>query len=103
MYLLLFNNTGEFSFNKNLVGDDTISLYMILSYTWGADAKEVTFKDITNSIGKDKPNYEKIQFCGEQARIDSLQYFWIDTCCTIKQTTLNSCRLLTSYFTGTVT
>jgi hypothetical protein len=81
MRLLLHSDTGEFSLTKDLVGDDTILPYAILSHTWGADAEEVTFEDITNGTGKDKPGYEKIWFYGEQARIDGLQYFWIDTCC----------------------
>ena len=78
MRLLLCSDTGEFSFNKDLVGDDTIPPYAILSHTWGADAEEVTFEDITNGTGKDKPGYEKIRFCGEQARIDVLQPRTID-------------------------
>ncbi|KAF2727861.1 NACHT-domain-containing protein [Polyplosphaeria fusca] len=28
----------------------------------------------------DKPGYEKIRFCAEQARQDGLEYFWIDSC-----------------------
>jgi hypothetical protein len=77
MRLLLRSDTGEFSFTNDLVGDDTIPPYAILSHTWGANAEEVTFEDLTNGTGKDKPGYEKIRFCGEQARQDDLQYFWI--------------------------
>jgi hypothetical protein len=33
---------------------------------------------MTNSTSKDKAGYEKIRFCGEQARQDGLQYFWVD-------------------------
>jgi hypothetical protein len=29
----------------------------------------------------DTPLYEKIRFCGEQARRDGLHNFWVDTCC----------------------
>jgi len=65
MRLLLHSNTGEFSLTKDLVSDDTILPYMILSHTWGADTEEVTFEDLTNGIGKDKPSYKKIRFCGE--------------------------------------
>ena len=54
---------------------------MILSHMWGADTEEVTFKDLMDGTGKDKAVCEKIRFCGEQARFDSLQYFWVDTCC----------------------
>ena len=38
--------------------------------------------DLEKGEGMAKPGYEKIRFCGEQARRDGLQYFWIDTCCT---------------------
>jgi hypothetical protein len=61
--------------------DNAIPPYAILSHTWGADTEEVTFEDLVQNVGKDKPGYEKIRFCGEQAKRDSLQYFWIDTCC----------------------
>ncbi|KAF2189253.1 WD40 repeat-like protein [Zopfia rhizophila CBS 207.26] len=81
MRLLRRSNTGEFRLTQDLVGDETIPPYAILSHTWGADDEEVTFEDLTNGNGKDKPGYEKIQFCEEQARQDDLQYFWIDTCC----------------------
>ncbi|KAF2190333.1 NACHT-domain-containing protein [Zopfia rhizophila CBS 207.26] len=37
--------------------------------------------DLTNGGGKDKPGYKKTLLCGEQARRDGLQYFWVDTCC----------------------
>ncbi|KAK6600595.1 vegetative incompatibility protein het-e-1 [Botrytis cinerea] len=43
--------------------------------------EEVTFEDILNGTGEVKPGYEKIRFCGEQAKQDGLLYFWIDTCC----------------------
>ncbi|KAF1833831.1 hypothetical protein BDW02DRAFT_648127, partial [Decorospora gaudefroyi] len=61
--------------------DDAIPPYAILSHTWGPDAEEVTFADLAQSSGKDKPGYTKIRFCGEQAQRDGLQYFWVDTCC----------------------
>ena len=63
--------------------DDTIPRYAILSHTctWGTDAEEVSFKDMIDGTGTSKPGYHKIRFCGEQARRDDLQYFWIDTCC----------------------
>jgi hypothetical protein len=78
---LLRSNTGELSFSRNFVGKDTIPPYAILSHTWGADAEEVTFEDIKEGTGKDKLGYKKIRFCGEQAKQDNLEYFWVDTCC----------------------
>ncbi len=72
MRLLLHSDTGEFSLAKELVGDDIIPLYAILSHTWGVDADKVTFKDLINGTSEDKPRYKKIRFCGEQARQDDL-------------------------------
>jgi len=98
MRLLLRSDTGEFSLTKDLVGDDTIPPYAILSHTWGADADEVTFEDLTNGTGKNKPGYEKIRFCGEQARQDDLQYFWIDTCCINKANYTELSQAINSMF-----
>jgi hypothetical protein len=81
MRLLQRSKTCEFSLTEDLVGDKAVPPYAILSHTWGADAEEVTFEDMTIDTGKDKPSYGKIQFCGEQAKQDGLQYFWVDTCC----------------------
>jgi hypothetical protein len=81
MRLLLRSDSGEFSLTKDFVGDNTIPPYAILSHTY---TDEVTFKDLTNGIGEDKPGYRKIRFCREQARKDSLQHFWVDTRCTIQ-------------------
>jgi hypothetical protein len=80
MRLLKFDSRGELTFTKNFNEDD-IPRYAILSHTWGADDDEVTFKDLQNGSGKIKAGYHKIVFCGEQARRDGLQYFWVDTCC----------------------
>ena len=75
MRLLKLNNTGEFSLTEDfLVGDDK-PRYAILSHTWRAHSEEVSFKDMMDGTGKSKPGYDKIRFCGEQARCDGLQYF----------------------------
>jgi len=66
---------------KDLVGDH-VPRYAILSHTWGADTEEVTFEDLMNDTGKDETGYNKIRFCGKQARLDDLRYFWVDTYCT---------------------
>lgn len=80
MHLLRCSYTGEFSLTENFVSDKPIPPYAILSYTWGPDTNEVTFDDLNNGCGKEKPDYEKIRFCGRQVGQDGLQYFWIDTC-----------------------
>ena len=80
MRLLKFDSNGELSLLKDFFED--IPSYAILSHTWGADDDEVTFNDLKDGSAKSKAGYAKIQFCGEQARRDDLQYFWVDTCCT---------------------
>ncbi|KAH0848610.1 hypothetical protein FOPE_02539 [Fonsecaea pedrosoi] len=98
MRLLLRSDTGEFNLTEHF-GNDTIPPYAILSHTWGADTEEVTFQDLTNGTGKDKPGYEKIRFCGEQARQDDLQYFWIDTCCIDKSSSAELTEAINSMYT----
>src|SRR5271156_1681086 len=103
MRLLRSSKPGEFNFSRNFVGNDIIPPYAILSHTWGADSTEVPFEDLTNGTGKDKPGYKKIRFCGEQARQDDLQYFWVNTCCINKANYTNSRRLSTPCFAGAAT
>jgi hypothetical protein len=57
-----------------------------------------------DAFGLYKPGYNKIRFCGEQARRDGLEYFWIDTCCIDKSssTELQDSRLSVLCFAGTV-
>ena len=98
MRLLLHSETGSFSLTKDLVGDDPIPPYAILSHTWGPDTEEVTFEDMRTGTGEKKPGYEKIRFCGEQARTDALQYFWIDTCCIDKSNSTELQEAINSMF-----
>ncbi|KAL5372496.1 hypothetical protein DPSP01_013458 [Paraphaeosphaeria sporulosa] len=79
MRLLQYSEIGELSIHS--FDDSPIPSYAILSHTWGEDGDEVTFADLETDRGRTKPGYEKIVFCGKQARHDGLQYFWIDTCC----------------------
>jgi hypothetical protein len=80
MRLLKYDARGALVLTPDLP-DNTIPPYAILSHTWGPDADEVTFEDITKGTGTRKTGYYKIRFCGEQARSDGLHHFWIDTCC----------------------
>ena len=68
MRLLQYSDTGRFTLTKDFIGDDQIPPYAILSHTWGPNEEEVTFEDILNGTGEAKPGYEKIRFCGEQAK-----------------------------------
>jgi hypothetical protein len=79
MRLLRYNEQGELGIVS--FDDRPTPPYAILSHTWEADAEEVTFADLVNGDGTAKRGYKKIHFCGQQARQDGLQYFWVDTCC----------------------
>jgi hypothetical protein len=97
MRLLECVGTG-FSLTKDFVGDDKIPPYAILSHTWGAEIEEVTFQDFIIGDGKNKAGYGKIRFCGEQARRDGLQYFWVDTCCIDKTNSAELQEAINSMF-----
>jgi hypothetical protein len=96
MRLLELKNHSEFSLTKDLI--DNIPPYAILSHTWGADTEEVSFKDLISGTGESKSGYEKIRFCGEQARCDGLQYFWVDTCCIDKSNNNELSEAINSMF-----
>ncbi|KAH8656100.1 heterokaryon incompatibility protein-domain-containing protein, partial [Tricladium varicosporioides] len=97
MRLLRYNNEGEFSLTKDFLGND-IPNYAILSHTWGADTEEVTYRDMIDGTGKNKVGYEKIRFCGEQARRDRIEYFWVDTCCIDKTNSVELQEAINSMF-----
>ena len=80
MRLLECNSAGEFSLTEDIVDDDKIPPYAILSHTWN-EGEEVAFQELIDGTGKVKPGYEKIRFCAAQAKRDGLRHFWVDTCC----------------------
>jgi hypothetical protein len=94
MRLLAYNNDGEFRLAK-FFGED-IPRYAVLSHTW--EAEEVTLADLTDGTGKEMAGYGKIQFCGEQARRDGLQCFWVDTCCIDKSNSTELAEAINSMF-----
>jgi hypothetical protein len=56
------------------LSENRIPLYAILSHVWGEEDDEVTFKDVINGNAQKKMGFEKLQFCGNQAKADGLQY-----------------------------
>ena len=93
MRLLEYNNEGTFSLTQFW---DEIPTYAILSHTWGPE--EVTFRDMIEGNGTNKAGFDKIRFCGEQARRDGLQYFWVDTCCIDKSSSAELAEAINSMF-----
>jgi hypothetical protein len=94
MRLLRYTDGGEFSMSEFFGGD--IPRYAILSHRW--EAEEVTLKNLIDGTGKKLAGYGKIQFCGEQARRDGLQYLWVDTCCIDKSNSTELAEAINSMF-----
>jgi hypothetical protein len=94
MRLLQCDKNGDLSLTEFF--ESRIPEYAILSYRW--EAEEVTFKDLIDGISKSKAGYSKIEFCGEQARRDGLQYFWVDTCCIDKSNSTELAEAINSMF-----
>ncbi|KAI8634147.1 hypothetical protein F5Y19DRAFT_487638 [Xylariaceae sp. FL1651] len=100
MRLLQQGDNGSFTLTKDLYDND-VPPYAILSHTWGDDTEEVNFNDINNinkGIGSQKAGYRKIEFCGQQAAADKLQYFWVDSCCIDKSSSAELQEAITSMF-----
>jgi hypothetical protein len=73
--------------------------YAILSHTWHPDnGREVTLQDLLTGRAKDKPGYDKIGFCEQQAAADELSYFWIDTCCIDKSSSAELTEAINSMY-----
>ncbi|KAI1089482.1 vegetative incompatibility protein HET-E-1 [Rostrohypoxylon terebratum] len=100
MRLLYRNEDGTFQLTKDLAGEELPS-YAILSHTWLLDGdEEVTYDDLVRGNTKSKPaGYAKIEFCGEQATKDGLEYFWLDTCCINRNSSAELQEAITTMFT----
>jgi hypothetical protein len=96
MRLLNLNADGSVSLTTFL--GNQIPSYAVLSHTWEADNNEVTFQDLMNDVGSSKAGYGKIQFCGEQAQKNGLQYFWVDSCCIDKSSSAELSEAINSMF-----
>ncbi|KAF7503672.1 hypothetical protein GJ744_003401 [Endocarpon pusillum] len=96
MRLLKVNLDGSFSLTS--IVSNKIPRYAILSHTWEADDQEVTFRDLVDGLGESKAGYRKIRFCGQQANLDGIQYFWIDSCCIDKSSSAELAEAINSMF-----
>jgi hypothetical protein len=96
MRLLTFQTAGPLVLTKDFIDD--IPQYVILSHTWGKDEEEVTFQEILQGQGTEKPGYRKIEFCGKQAVVDGYTHFWVDSCCIDKSNNAELSEALNSMF-----
>ncbi|KAF2673849.1 HET-domain-containing protein [Microthyrium microscopicum] len=95
MRLLSFKANGDIAWNE-FINPDHIPSYAILSHTWDAD--EATYRDLVDGSIQAKKGYEKVRFCGEQAKEDGLDYFWVDTCCIDKSSSAELSEAINSMF-----
>ncbi|EXJ87253.1 hypothetical protein A1O3_04212 [Capronia epimyces CBS 606.96] len=98
MRLLQLNSDGSIKRTGYLYSGIQIPKYAILSHTWLDDEDEVSFEDFDNGHAEQKTGYEKIRFCGAQAAKDSLEYFWVDTCCIPRSNNTELQEAITSMF-----
>jgi hypothetical protein len=64
---------------EEFVGEGDIPPYAILSHTWGKASDEVKLQDLDDPRVKEKPGYQKIDYCCKQAICDGIQWIWVDT------------------------
>ncbi|KAK2594005.1 hypothetical protein QQS21_008267 [Conoideocrella luteorostrata] len=98
MRLLRMNSDGTFSLIQFHERD--VPSYAILSHTWRGEL-EATFQDVTLAADKtneNDPSFDKLYFCGQQAKKDKLQYFWVDTCCIDKSSSAELSEAINSMF-----
>ncbi|KAJ4315012.1 hypothetical protein N0V94_006178 [Neodidymelliopsis sp. IMI 364377] len=96
MRLLHFNDDDSLSLVEFLGND--IPPFAILSHTWYSDSEEYNFQDVVRGTGEERRGYQKVQFCGQQAKRDGLQYFWVDTCCIDKSSSAELTEAINSMF-----
>jgi hypothetical protein len=96
MRLLQVQADGQVSLTEHET--EEIPTYAILSHTWGSSSDEVTFSDVKERTGQHKLGYRKLTFCAEQAALDGLQYFWVDTCCIDKSSRAELSKAIMSMF-----
>lgn len=70
--------------------------YAILSHTW--DHEEVTFRDMSSPSASSKKGYAKIVETCRLAKLDHLDYAWIDTCCIDKSSSAELTESINSMF-----
>ena len=97
MRLLELQSDGSFCLTANLLDGD-LPRYSILSHTWGDDGEEVSYEDLMEGSGREKPGYRKIRFCAERAASDGLRHFWVDSCCIKKSSDAELSEAINSMF-----
>ena len=80
---------------KDFIGSE-VPAYAILSHTWGDD--EVTFQDFQSSEPHHRNEFQKIARCCALAKVDGLQWVWVDTCCIDKSSSAELSEAINSMY-----
>ncbi|KAL6399495.1 hypothetical protein AUP68_18043 [Ilyonectria robusta] len=78
---------------KDFVGQN-IPRYAILSHTWGED--ELLFEDLNR--GTPKRGLQKVLDTCRQAKLDNIDYVWVDTCCIDRSSSAELSEAINSMF-----
>ncbi|KAE8149992.1 ankyrin repeat-containing domain protein [Aspergillus avenaceus] len=70
--------------------------YAVLSHTW--ENEEMTFQEIVTGRAVDKQGFRKIKDCCARARLENIQYIWIDTCCIDKTSSAELSEAINSMY-----
>lgn len=97
MRLLHYGTNGVITLATNWSVQDKVPPYAILSHTWH-EGEEVTYEDMVKLQGQNRRGYEKLRFCAQRARLDNLDYFWVDTCCIDKSSSAEVAMEINSMF-----
>ncbi|KAF2823744.1 hypothetical protein CC86DRAFT_354984 [Ophiobolus disseminans] len=70
------------------------------SYHKLSTGRDSTAPDRIEAINKlkEKPGYDKVQFCGRQAKKDGIDYIWVDSCCIDRSSSAELSEALNSMF-----
>ena len=74
MRLLHRSDDRELRLTGNIVGEEAIPPYAILSYTW-QEGQEVTCQEFLDGNMPGKSGYKKLLFCAEKSKEAGLSYF----------------------------
>lgn len=88
---------GEGDFELTACDDQNPPPYAILSHTW-VEGQEVLYDEFLAGTSTSKSGYAKLRFCANRTAADSLEYFWVDTCCINKSTTEELSTAINSMF-----
>ncbi|RYP55821.1 hypothetical protein DL771_012412 [Monosporascus sp. 5C6A] len=75
---------------------DQVPYYAILSHTWGDG--EVSFSDMRRGEARGRTGFKKIQYTCQQAKLDSLDWAWVDTCCIDKASSAELSEAINSMY-----